>query len=127
MSPQAPPPMNWPSLWFKLFGAAQLILGALAVLLWLMNRNAASHGGHDLHRGLPIGIVLLVLGAGALYRERITVALSSVGFALIAVGVLYADRSLPLMRLTFEAIYAAVLFLPAIFSYHFRHATRWIV
>jgi hypothetical protein len=121
--------MDWPKTWFMLFGSAQIILGALAILVWKMNRNAANHGGHDLHRALAVGIVLIAFGAGTLWRERISVTLSSLGFALIAFAALYADRRIPFFSfaLLFEVTCAAVLLLPAIVSFRFRRSTRWLV
>ena len=117
-------PMNWPRIWFALLGAAQIFLGALALLVWKMNRSTVVH---DVHRALPVGMALIVLGLGALWRERVCVALSSIGFACLGIAVLYADRELTALRLMFEVTYAAVLFLPAVFSFRFRRETRWIV
>jgi hypothetical protein len=118
--------MNWPQVWFAVFGIGLTGFGAASILLSFMNSEARKHGGHDLRQLLPIGTVMLILGIGVLCYGRWSILTASLLSAALG---LWAMRAAFQLQATVQEradpFFFGVLFLlPALLSFFARKSAR---
>src|SRR5215469_8458774 len=87
----------------RMFGGFNLALGVVSLLLFVGNRYAAAHGGHNLQGFAGPAAVLVVVGACLLVCRRWSIAVA------LRVAIVVAVRGAIVGHVAIDCLYGAVV------------------